>query len=54
MTAKRPSPRPEDVSLKQWMAMLPLTLLAAHLNIDKAVLDNLPKHKQPVTGSNVT
>ncbi|WP_375459296.1 oxalate decarboxylase family bicupin [uncultured Enterovirga sp.] len=44
----------EDVSLKQWMAMLPPTLVAAHLNIDKAVLEKLPKDKQLVTGPNVT
>jgi oxalate decarboxylase len=44
----------EDVSLKQWMAMLPPTLVAAHLNIDPSVLEKLPKDKQSVTGPNVT
>ena len=40
----------EDVSLKQWMALTPPTLLAAHLGIDKGLLAALPKEKQPITG----
>jgi oxalate decarboxylase len=37
-----------DVSLAQWMALTPHELVAAHLNIDRAVLDRLRKDKQPV------
>ena len=37
-----------DVSLAQWMALTPQELVAAHLKIDRAVLDRLRKDKQPV------
>jgi oxalate decarboxylase len=37
-----------DVSLAQWMALTPHELVQAHLNIDRALLDNLRKGKQPV------
>ncbi|WP_283815465.1 cupin domain-containing protein [Bradyrhizobium jicamae] len=37
-----------DVSLAQWMALTPPELVAAHLNIDRAVIETLRKHKQPV------
>jgi oxalate decarboxylase len=42
------SPRFVDVSLAQWMALTPHELVAAHLNIDRAVLEQLRKDKQPV------
>ncbi len=42
------SPRFMDVSLAQWMALTPHELVAAHLKIDRAVLDRLRKDKQPV------
>ena len=42
------SPRFMDVSLAQWMALTPHELVAAHLKIDRAVLDRLRKEKQPV------
>jgi len=37
-----------DVSLAQWMALTPPDLLAAHLKIERDVLDKLRKEKQPV------
>lgn len=40
----------EDVSLKQWMALTPRALVAAHLGIDKDVLDRFDHEKEIVTG----
>ncbi len=37
-----------DVSLAQWMALTPPDLVAAHLKIERDVLDKLRKEKQPV------
>jgi oxalate decarboxylase len=37
-----------DVSLRQWLAFTPFELVRAHLNIDKAVLENIPTNKTPV------
>ena len=37
-----------DVSLTQWMALTPPELVAAHLNIDRQVLEALPKGKRAV------
>ena len=37
-----------DVSLNQWMALTPHALVAAHLNVDQAVIDALPTAKRPV------
>jgi oxalate decarboxylase len=42
------SPRFMDVSLAQWMALTPHELVAAHLKIDRGILDGLRKDKQPV------
>jgi oxalate decarboxylase len=42
------APRFVDVSLNQWMALTPHELVQAHLNIDRQVLDALPKDKRPV------
>jgi oxalate decarboxylase len=42
------SPRFADVSLTQWMALTPPELVAAHLDINKDLIDALPKDKQPV------
>ncbi len=42
------APRFVDVSLAQWMALTPPKLVAAHLNIDRAVIETLRKDKQPV------
>ncbi|WP_354036475.1 oxalate decarboxylase family bicupin [Bradyrhizobium sp. S3.2.6] len=42
------APRFMDVSLAQWMALTPPELVHAHLKIDRAVLDQLRKDKQPV------
>jgi oxalate decarboxylase len=42
------APRFVDVSLAQWMALTPPELVAAHLNIDPAVIEKLRKDKQPV------
>jgi oxalate decarboxylase len=37
-----------DVSLTQWMALTPHELVAAHLNINRDLLDGLPKDKRLV------
>jgi oxalate decarboxylase len=42
------SPRFMDVALAQWMALTPPELVAAHLSIDRAVIEKLRKDKQPV------
>lgn len=42
------SPRFMDVSLAQWMALTPPELVAAHLNMDRAVIEKLRKDKQPI------
>lgn len=42
------SPRFEDVSLTQWMALTPHELVAEHLDINKDLIDALPKDKRPV------
>ncbi len=42
------SPRFADVSLTQWMALTPHELVAAHLDINRDILDALPKNKRPV------
>ena len=42
------SPRFMDVSLKQWMANTPHELVQAHLDIDRQLIDAMPKEKQPV------
>jgi oxalate decarboxylase len=42
------SPRFADVSLTQWMALTPPELVAAHLDINKDLIDALPKDKRPV------
>ena len=44
-----PAPRFQDVSLGQWLALTPRTLVAAHLGVDPALLDTLPRQKRPVT-----
>ena len=40
----------EDVSLRQWMAVLPPELIEAHLHMPKDVIDSLPKTKSLVVG----
>jgi oxalate decarboxylase len=42
------SPRYMDVSLAQWMALTPHELVAAHLNINRDLLDAMRRDKQPV------
>jgi oxalate decarboxylase len=42
------SPRYMDVSLAQWMALTPHELVAAHLNLDRELVDALAKEKRPV------
>ena len=42
------APRFVDVSLTQWMALTPHELVAAHLNINRDLLDGLPKDKRHV------
>ncbi len=43
-----PSPVFEDISLAQWLAVTPRTLVVAHLRIDPRLLDALPRDKRPV------
>jgi len=38
----------EDVSLAQWMALTPHELVQAHLGLDRALIDQIRKQKQPV------
>ena len=38
-----------DVSLKQWMALTPHGLVQAHLDIERGLLQALPREKQPIT-----
>jgi oxalate decarboxylase len=42
------SPHYSDVSLTQWMANVPHELVQAHLNIDRQIIDALPKDKRAV------
>ena len=42
------SPRYADLSLTQWMALTPHSLVQAHLKIDRSVIDALPTRKHPV------
>jgi oxalate decarboxylase len=42
------APRFEDVSLAQWMALTPHELVQAHLEINRDLIDALPKDKRPV------
>lgn len=44
------SPKFEDVPLAQWLAFTPHELVQAHLNIDKSVLENVPKRRMPIVG----
>ena len=39
------SDRVADVSLSQWMGVLPPELVKAHLNLDDAVIAGLPRSK---------
>jgi oxalate decarboxylase len=38
----------EDVSLAQWMALTPHELVQAHLELDRKLIDEIRKQKQPV------
>ena len=38
----------EDVSLAQWMALVPHELVQAHLELDRQFIDRIRKDKQPV------
>ncbi|WP_422877901.1 oxalate decarboxylase family bicupin [Ktedonosporobacter rubrisoli] len=42
------SNRYADISLKQWMALIPPELLQAHLHLNARVMEALKKQKQPV------
>ena len=42
------SPRFQDVSLNQWMALTPPELVQAHLNLNHTVMSSLRKEKWPV------
>jgi oxalate decarboxylase len=35
----------QDLALSEWLAHTPPDLVAAHLNLDKATLDAIPKDK---------
>jgi oxalate decarboxylase len=38
----------QDLSLSEWLTHTPPELVMAHLNIDKATLDAIPKESYPV------
>ncbi len=38
-----------DISLSQWMGVLPPELVKAHLNLDDKVIASLPKEKRLIT-----
>jgi len=42
------SSRFEDLSLSEWLAHTPPELVMAHLNIDKATYDRVPREKPVV------
>jgi oxalate decarboxylase/phosphoglucose isomerase-like protein (cupin superfamily) len=42
------SPRFEDVSLNQWLALTPAELVKAHLGLDQNTIDRLSKNKKPI------
>ena len=42
------SPRFQDVSLNQWVALTPPELVQAHLNLNQTVMSSLRKEKWPV------
>jgi len=46
------SPRYEDVSLTQWLALTPTGLVKAHLNLSDEVIASFSKAKQSVVGGN--
>ena len=41
--------RYEEVSLANWLAHVPPSLVAAHLNIDEATLATFPREAQGIT-----
>jgi oxalate decarboxylase len=42
------SPRFEDVSLNQWLALTPAQLVKSHLGLDQSTIDRLNKNKRPI------
>jgi oxalate decarboxylase len=42
------SPRFEDVSLNQWLALTPAQLVKSHLGLDQSTIDYLRKTKRPI------
>jgi oxalate decarboxylase len=38
----------QDISLSEWLAHTPPELVAAHLNIDQATLNAIPKEKSVI------
>ena len=46
------SPRYTDVSLQQWLALIPPELVKDHLRLDNATLAKLQKQKPIVVGAN--
>jgi len=42
------SPRFEDVSLNQWLALTPAQLVKSHLSLDQSTIDHLSKTKKPI------
>jgi len=42
------SPRFEDVSLNQWLALTPAQLVKSHLGLDQSTIDHLSKTKKPI------
>ena len=42
------SPRFDDVSLNQWLALTPAQLVKSHLGLDQSTIDHLSKTKKPI------
>jgi oxalate decarboxylase len=42
------SPRFEDVSLNQWLALTPAQLVKSHLGLDQSTIDHLSESKKPI------
>jgi oxalate decarboxylase len=42
------SPRFEDMSLNQWLALTPAQLVKSHLRLDQSTIDRLSKNKRPI------
>jgi len=44
----------QDISLQQWLALIPPQLVKAHLDLPDSLIDSLNKTKQTVVGPKMT